>query len=449
MPTHLIVLAAGTGTRMLSDRPKVLHEIGGVPILAHVLAAAEALDGERVIVVGGDGDAVSEEALKTDGRIRVAEQSEQRGTAHAVTMAAPELDGKGGDTLVLLGDTPFSRPETISALGKARADGADIVFLGFEASDPARYGRIVSDGTTLLKIVEWKDADDATRALTLCNAGLVLSETATLLRLAAAAGPKNAAGEHYLTDIAALGRAEGLDVRVVTCAEEEALGINTCADLARAESVFQARARNAAADRGVTLQSPDTVHFAFDTRIDRNVVVEPNVVFGPGVVIESGARIRAFSHLEGCHVGRNSVVGPHARLRPGTKLGADTQVGNFVEVKNAEFGEGAQAKHLTYIGDASIGRAANVGAGTITCNYDGVSKHRTEIGEKAFIGSSTMLVAPVRIGDEAMTASGTVITRNVPDGDLAIARTRQKNKPGFARKLLARLRATRDADKSE
>ena len=449
MPTHLIVLAAGTGTRMLSDRPKVLHEIGGVPILAHVLAAAEALDGERVIVVGGDGDAVSEEALKTDGRIRVAEQSEQRGTAHAVTMAAPELDGKGGDTLVLLGDTPFIRPDTISALGKAREDGAEIVFLGFEASDPARYGRIVSDGTTLLKIVEWKDADDATRALTLCNAGLVLAGTATLLRLAAAAGPKNAAGEHYLTDIAALGRAEGLDVRVVTCAEEEALGINTCADLARAESVFQARARNAAADRGVTLQSPDTVHFAFDTRIDRNVVVEPNVVFGPGVVIESGARIRAFSHLEGCHVGRNSVVGPHARLRPGTKLGAGTQVGNFVEVKNAEFGEGAQAKHLTYIGDASIGRAANVGAGTITCNYDGVSKHRTEIGEKAFIGSSTMLVAPVRIGDEAMTASGTVITRNVPDGDLAIARTRQKNKPGFARKLLARLRATSDTDKAE
>lgn len=449
MPTHLIVLAAGAGTRMLSDRPKVLHEIGGAPILAHVLAAAEALDGERVIVVGGDGDTVGEEALKTDGKIRIAEQSEQLGTAHAVTMAAPELDGKGGDTLVLLGDTPFIRPETISALGKARADGAEIVFLGFEASDPARYGRILSDGTTLLKIVEWKDADDATRALTLCNAGLVLAETATLLRLAAAAGPKNAAGEHYLTDIAALGRAEGLDVRVVTCAEEEALGINTCADLARAESVFQARARNAAVDRGVTLRSPDTVHFAFDTRIDRNVVVEPNVVFGPGVVIESGARIRAFSHLEGCHVGRNSVVGPHARLRPGTKLGADTQVGNFVEVKNAEFGEGAQAKHLTYIGDASIGRAANVGAGTITCNYDGVSKHRTEIGEKAFIGSSTMLVAPVRIGDEAMTASGTVITRNVPDGDLAIARARQKNRPGFARKLLARLRATRDADKAE
>ena len=449
MPTHLIVLAAGAGTRMLSDRPKVLHEIGGAPILAHVLAAAEALDGERVIVVGGDGDAVSEEALKADGKIRIAEQSEQRGTAHAVTAAAPELDGKGGDTLVLLGDTPFIRPETISDLGKARADGAEIVFLGFEASDPARYGRIVSDGTTLLRIVEWKDADDATRALTLCNAGLVQAETGTLLRLAAAAGPKNAAGEHYLTDIAALGRAEGLDVRVVTCAEEEALGINTCADLARAESVFQARARSAAVDNGVTLRSPNTVHFAFDTRIDRNVVVEPNVVFGPGVVIESGARIRAFSHLEGCHVGRNSVVGPHARLRPGTELGADTRIGNFVEVKNAEFGEGAQAKHLTYIGDASIGRAANVGAGTITCNYDGVSKHRTEVGEKAFIGSSTMLVAPVTIGDEAMTASGTVITRNVPDGDLAIARVRQENRPGFARKLLARLRATRDTDKAE
>ena len=250
MPTHLIVLAAGAGTRMLSDRPKVLHEIGGAPILAHVLAAAKALDGERVLVVGGDGDAVSKEALRVDGKIRVAEQCEQRGTAHAVTVAAPELDGKGGDTLVLLGDTPFIRPETISAMGKARADGAEIVFLGFEASDPGRYGRIVTDGATLLRIVEWKDADDATRAIALCNAGLVLAETGTLLRLAAAAGRDNAAGEHYLTDIAALGRADGLDVRVVACAEEEALGINTCADLARAESVFQARARNAAVERG-------------------------------------------------------------------------------------------------------------------------------------------------------------------------------------------------------
>lgn len=449
MPTHLIVLAAGAGTRMLSDRPKVLHEIGGAPILAHVLASAKALDGERVIVVGRDGEAVNREALRADGKIRIAQQSEQRGTAHAVTAAAAELDGKAGDTLVLLGDTPFIRPETISAMGKARADGAEIVFLGFEASDPGRYGRIVTDGATLLRIVEWKDADDATRAMTLCNAGLVLAETGTLLRLAAAAGRNNAAGEHYLTDIAALGRAEGLDVRVVTCAEEEALGINTCADLARAESVFQARARNAAVEGGVTLRSPDTVHFAFDTRIDRNVVVEPNVVFGPGVVIESGARIRAFSHLEGCHVGRNAVVGPHARLRPGTELDADACVGNFVEVKNAEIGEGAQVKHLSYIGDASIGRATNVGAGTITCNYDGVSKHRTEIGERAFIGSSTMLVAPVTVGDEAMTASGSVVTRNVPDGDLAVARGRQRNKPGFARKLFAMLRETKGAGKSE
>ncbi len=449
MPTHLIVLAAGAGTRMLSDRPKALHEIGGTPILAHVLASAKALDGERVLVVGKDGDAVGREALKSGGKIRIAKQSEQRGTAHAVMVAAPELDGKGGDTLVLLGDTPFISPETISAMGKARADGGEIVFLGFEASDPGRYGRIVSDGATLLRIVEWKDADDATRAMTLCNAGLVLAETGTLLRLAAAAGRENAAGEHYLTDIAALGRAEGLDVRVVTCAEEEALGINTCSDLARAESVFQARARNAAVENGVTLHSPDTVHFAFDTRIDRNVVVEPHVVFGPGVVIESGARIRAFSHLEGCHVGRNAVVGPHARLRPGTELQADARIGNFVEVKNAEIGEGAQVKHLSYVGDASIGRAANVGAGTITCNYDGVSKHRTEIGEKAFIGSSTMLVAPVTVGDEAMTASGSVITRNVPDGDLAVARGRQKNKPGLARKLLAMLRAANDAGKAE
>ena len=449
MPTHLIVLAAGAGTRMLSDRPKVLHEIGGAPILAHVLASAEALDGERVLVVGGDGDAVRQEALKADGKIRIAEQSEQRGTAHAVMVAAPELDGKGGDTLVLLGDTPFIRPDTISAMGKARADGAEVVFLGFEASDPGRYGRIVRDGATLEKVVEWKDADEATRAMTLCNAGLVLAETGTLLRLAAAAGRDNSAGEHYLTDIAALGRNEGLDVRVVTCAEEEALGINTCADLARAESVFQERARATAIESGVTLRSPDTVHFAFDTRIDRNVVVEPNVVFGPGVVIESGACIRAFSHLEGCRVGRNAVVGPHARLRPGTELGDNARIGNFVEVKNAQIGEGAQAKHLSYIGDASIGRATNVGAGTITCNFDGASKHRTEIGERAFIGASTMLIAPVKVGDEAMTATGSVITRNIPDGDLAIARGKQSNRPGFARKLLARLRASKGTGKVE
>ena len=449
MPTHLIVLAAGAGTRMLSDRPKVLHEIGSAPILAHVLASAEELDGERVLVVGGDSDAVREEALKADSKIWIVEQSEQRGTAHAVTVAAPELDGKGGDTLVLLGDTPFIRPDTISAMAKARADGAEIVFLGFEASDPGRYGRIVRDGATLQKIVEWKEADEATRAMTLCNAGLVLAETDTLLRLAAAAGRDNVAGEHYLTDIAALGHAEGRDVRVVTCAEEEALGINTCADLARAESVFQVRARTAALESGVALRSPDTVHFAFDTRIGRGVVVEPNVVFGPGVVIESDACIRAFSHLEGCRVGRNAVVGPHARLRPGTDLRDNAHIGNFVEVKNAEIGEGAQAKHLSYIGDASIGRATNVGAGTITCNYDGASKHRTEIGENAFIGASTMLVAPVRVGDEAMTATGSVITRNIPDGDLAIARGKQMNRPGFARKLLTRLRATKGAGKEE
>ncbi len=447
MPTHLIVLAAGAGTRMLSDGPKVLHEIGGAPIVAHVLASAKALDGERVLVVGRDGDSVSRTALETDGRIRIAEQSEQRGTAHAVTVAAPELEGKGGDTLVLLGDTPFIRSETITALGKARADGADIAFLGFEAPDPGRYARIVAEGASLHRIVEWKDADDATRAMTLCNAGLVLARTGTLLRLAAAAGRDNAAGEHYLTDIAALGRAEGLDVQVVTCTEEEALGVNTCADLARAEQVFQARARNAALASGVTLHSPDTVHFAFDTRIDRGAVVEPNVVFGPGVVIESEARVRAFSHLEGCRVGRGAVVGPHARLRPGTELGNDARIGNFVEVKNAEIGESAQVKHLSYIGDASIGRVANVGAGTITCNYDGVSKHRTEIGEKAFIGSSTMLVAPVKVGDEAMTASGSVITRDVPGGDLAVARGRQENKSGLARKLRARLRAIKRAGK--
>ncbi len=449
MPVHLIVLAAGVGARMLSDGPKALHEIGGAPILAHVLESAKALDGERVLVVGRDGGSVSERALKADGRIRIAVQAERRGTAHAVAVAGSALRGKGGDTLVLLGDTPFVRPETVTALAKARSDGADIAFLGFEASDPGRYGRIVADGASLLRIVEWKDADDATRATTLCNAGLVLAETCTLLRLAATAGRHNAAGEHYLTEIAALGRAEGLDVRVVTCAEDEALGINTRADLARAEAAFQARARSAALAGGVTLRSPETVHFAFDTRIDRDVVVEPNVVFGPGVTIESGALIRAFSHLEGCRVGRNAVVGPHARLRPGTEIGDGARIGNFVEAKNASIGAGTQVSHLSYIGDATVGRATNVGAGTVTCNYDGVSKHRTEIGEKAFIGSGSMLIAPVRVGDEAMTAAGSVIACDVPDGDLAIARGRQGNRPGLARKLLARRRVAGGAQRPE
>ncbi len=447
MPTHLILLAAGEGTRMQSDTPKVLHEIAHAPLFQHALASAAALEGRRVIVVGHGGTAVAEAARAVDPNILIAEQVEQLGTAHAVAQAAEALNGAGGDTVMLFGDTPFIKPETLTRMEAMRAQGADIVFLGFEAADPGRYGRMVVEGDTLLRIVEYKDASEAERDITLCNSGVVLAGTETLLRLASSVGNDNAAGEHYLTDIPVLGAQEGLVTKVVTCDEAETLGINTRADLAAAEAVFQEKARTEALDNGVTLTAPETVHFAFDTMIGRDAVIEPYVVFGPGVTVESHAHIRAFSHLEGAHVGARATVGPYARLRPGTELANDTRVGNFVEIKNAEIGDGAKVNHLSYIGDAGVGARTNIGAGAITCNYDGVFKHRTEIGEDVFIGSNTMLVAPVTIGDEAMTATGGTITMDVPAGDMAVARSRQVNKPGFARKLFSRLRAAKAAKK--
>ena len=322
----------------------------------------------------------------------------------------------------------------------ARAQN-DIVVLGFHAADPGRYGRLVMDGDRLDRIVEFKDASDEERAITLCNSGVIAADAKTLFDLVAAVGNDNAAGEYYLTDIIAIARARGLTATAVTCPEAETMGINTRAELAAAEAAFQARARARALEDGVTLIAPDTVHFAHDTVIGRDAVVEQNVVFGPGVTVESGARIRAFSHLEGCHVSQRAIVGPYARLRPGAELAEDVHVGNFVEIKNAVLHEGAKANHLSYIGDATIGAATNIGAGTITCNYDGVMKHHTEIGRGAFIGSNTMLVAPVRVGHEAMTGSGSVITSDVPDGALALGRARQEVKPGMALKLMDMLRA--------
>ena len=446
MSIHLIVLAAGEGSRMESDQPKVLHEIAGAPMLAHALSVAHAFEtGKQIVVVGHQGDAVRSAALAIDEQINVVEQSEQLGTAHAVRMAAPALEGETGDAVVLFGDTPFIRSETLQTMIDARANGADIVVLGFNASDPGRYGRLVTDGAKLTRIVEWKDATAVERAITLCNSGVIMADAATLMRLVAAVTNDNAAGEYYLTDIVALGHSEGLSSSVVTCDEAETLGINTRADLAAAETVFQTRARAAALQNGITLQAPETVYFSHDTVIGRDAVIEPNVVFGPGVTVESKARIRAFSHLEGCHVGASAIVGPYARLRPGTELSNDVKIGNFVEVKNAQIADGAKVNHLSYVGDATIGAETNVGAGTITCNYDGVFKHKTAIGERVFIGSNTMLVAPVTVGDDAMTATGTVITSDVPDGDMAIGRAKQVNKPGLARRLFQKLRAAKAA----
>jgi bifunctional UDP-N-acetylglucosamine pyrophosphorylase/glucosamine-1-phosphate N-acetyltransferase len=443
MAIALIVLAAGKGTRMESDMPKVLHPLAGAPLLWHVLRAGAALEPERCVVVVGHGaEAVGAAAQDWDGGALIARQAEQRGTAHAVLQAAPHLQGFAGDAVVLYGDTPFLGEETLAALTEARAE-ADLVVLGFEAADPKGYGRLVMEGDRLLRIVEAKDASPAERAIRLCNSGVFCADAGLLMDLAAAVGNANAAGEYYLTDIVGIARARGLTAAVVRCAEAETLGINTRAELAAAEAAFQRHARTAAIADGVRMPGPDTVFFSFDTAVGGGALVEPFVVFGPGVTVETDATIRAFSHLEGCHVSRGATVGPFARLRPGTELAEDVRIGNFVEVKNAVVGEGAKVNHLTYVGDASIGEGANIGAGTVTCNYDGVSKHRTEIGAHAFVGSATMLVAPVRLGDGAMTGSGSVITEDVPAGALAVARARQVTKPGLATRLMARLRAAR------
>ena len=441
MATALIILGAGMGTRMNSDLPKVLHEIAGAPMLVHAMKSGAALAPAKTVVVAGHGAALVEKAAKAyDPDVTVAIQTDQLGTAHAVSQARDALSGFEGDALVLYGDTPFIRPETLAAMRAARLTH-DVVVLGFETAHPGRYGRLIMKDDQLDRIVEFKDTTDEERAVTLCNSGVITTDSAVMFDLISAVGKENAAGEYYLTDIIGIARTRGLTATVVVCDESETLGINSRAELSDAEALFQERARTAAQADGVTLTAPRTVFFAHDTVIGRDAVIEPNVVFGPGVTVESGATIRAFSHLEGCHVSRGAVVGPYARLRPGAELAENVKVGNFVEIKNAQVAEGAKVNHLSYIGDASIGARSNIGAGTITCNYDGVFKHRTTIGEDVFIGSNTMLVAPITVGDAAMTGSGSVVTKNVPAGDLAVGRAKQENKAGFALRLFEKLKA--------
>ncbi|MDF2140055.1 bifunctional UDP-N-acetylglucosamine diphosphorylase/glucosamine-1-phosphate N-acetyltransferase GlmU [Paenirhodobacter sp. CAU 1674] len=445
MAIALLVLAAGQGTRMNSDLPKVLHRLGAAPLVAHALAAGRALDPERVVVVAGHGaEAVSKAVAKLDPDAQIALQGEQLGTGHAVAQALPLLTGFEGRVIVLYGDTPFIRPETLEALSESPAD---VTVLGFEAADPGRYGRLIARGRDLDRIVEFKDATDKERAITLCNSGVIACDAALLADLVGGLSNDNAAGEYYLTDIVAAARARGLSAEVVTCPEAETLGINTRAELARAEALFQTRARAEALENGVTMVDPATVYFALDTYLGRDVVIGPHVVFGPDVTIESGAEIAAFCHLEGCHISRGATVGPFARLRPGAELAEDVHIGNFVEVKNSILGEGVKVGHLTYLGDADVGEGTNIGAGTVTCNYDGVFKHRTTIGANAFIGSDTMLVAPVTVGDGALTASGSTITEDVPAGAVALGRAKQVTKPGLAVKLFEMLRAKKAAIK--
>lgn len=449
MSIAVVILAAGKGTRMQSDLPKVLHPLAQVPILAHAIRSARFSDPEKMVIVAGHGfSQVAKAALEFAPDAIVVEQAEQLGTGHAVAQAKSALEDFDGDVIVLYGDTPFISEDTIAAIQSARRS-SDLVVLGFDAADPARYGRLVTQGDVLDRIVEFKDATPEERAITLCNSGVMAAKATDLFSWIDQVGNSNASGEYYLTDCVGIARSAGKTATVVRCDEAETLGINSRAELASAEAAFQSRMRCEMLDTGITLYAPDTVFFAYDTVIGRDCIIEQNVVFGPDVTIESGATIRAFSHLEGCHVSRDAVVGPYARLRPGAELSEGVKIGNFVEVKNALIAEGSKVNHLSYIGDAEIGKGSNIGAGTITCNYDGVFKHRTTIGDNVFVGSNTMLVAPVTLGDHSMTASGSVITKDVSASDLAIARAEQVNKTGLAVKLFDMLKMRKAKQNSE
>ena len=449
MNIALIILAAGKGTRMQSELPKVLHEVAGAPMLVHAMRAGRTLNPKRTIIIAGHGfEAVSAAARTEDPEVGVVLQEEQLGTGHAVDQARAALGDFDGTVIVLYGDCPLIQSRTLENLSATLSDSA-VSVLGFEAKDPAQYGRLITDGDKLKRIVEFKDASPVESAVTLCNSGVMAASAELLFDLLSEIDTDNASGELYLTDIISKAVARGLPCTTVRCAECETLGVNSRVELMRAEKEFQNLRRAEALEDGITMLAPETVYFSYDTVIGRDAIIEQNVVFGPGVTVESGAQIRAFSHLEGAHVSRGCIIGPYARLRPGAELAEDVRIGNFVEIKASELEEGAKVNHLSYIGDARIGARANIGAGTITCNYDGVMKHHTSIGEEAFIGSNTMLVAPVTVGQEAMTASGSVITQDVPAGSLAIARTKQDNKPGLAAKLMKKFRALKAAKRNK
>jgi bifunctional UDP-N-acetylglucosamine pyrophosphorylase / glucosamine-1-phosphate N-acetyltransferase len=437
-----VVLAAGEGTRMRSSRPKVLHEIGGRSLIGHALCAAAAAGGRIAVVVGPGQDAIVAAAMAFAPDAAFYIQEERRGTADAVLAAKAALAQGADDVVVAFADTPLVTPQTIMRLRGALTAGAAVAVLGFRPADPAGYGRlIVDDGGTLAAIREDSDATSAERTVGLCNSGLMALAGSTALTILHHIRDDNAKRELYLSDAVAVARAMGLKAVALEADEDEVRGVNTQAQLAEAEAVLQRRLRAAALAAGVTMVAPEHVHLCADTRLGRDVTIEPYVVFGPGVTVEDGAVIRAFSHLEGAHVGRGARVGPFARLRPGTQLEADVHVGNFVEVKAARLEAGAKANHLSYIGDARVGAGSNIGAGTITCNYDGFRKYPTDIGREAFIGSNSALVAPVKIGDGAYVASGSVVTAEVPPGAVAFGRARQVNKDGLASRLRAVLKA--------
>ncbi|MGB0505512.1 MAG: bifunctional UDP-N-acetylglucosamine diphosphorylase/glucosamine-1-phosphate N-acetyltransferase GlmU [Pikeienuella sp.] len=437
-----IILAAGEGSRMKSSLPKPLHKVAGRSLLAHSLASAATVGAEKAVVVIGHGaEQVGKEAEQNHPDAVMALQAERLGTGHAVQAAQDALKDFQGDAFVLYADTPFIRAETLSAMLAERRKGAAVVALGFRAAEPGGYGRMIGTDGALDRIVEAKDATAEELAVTLCNSGVICADAQLLFDLLDNVTNDNANGEYYLTDIVGLARARNLACAVVECPESETMGVNSRLDLANAEAVFQDNARKQAMINGVTMTDPSTVWFSYDTTIGRDVTIEPNVFFAPGVKIAEGATIHANCHLEKCEVAENALIGPFARLRPGSSMGPGSKVGNFVELKNATLAEGAKVNHLAYVGDAEIGAKANIGAGVITCNYDGVAKHKTVVGKDAFIGTNSSLVAPVTVGDGAYVASGSVITRNVAPDALAIARPAQIEKPNFVQRFRAKLLA--------
>jgi bifunctional UDP-N-acetylglucosamine pyrophosphorylase/glucosamine-1-phosphate N-acetyltransferase len=429
-----IILAAGKGTRMKSDLPKVLHAVGGRPMLDWSIDLARQAGCDRIFTVcSPSADAVCSHVRDRLGEEAIILQDPPLGTGHAVSCARAVLEGFEGDCVILYADTPLIQVSAVEALFAELADGATVGVLGFEAAVPGAYGRLVTDGAGQLDaIIEANDATGFELRIRLCNSGVLAASARDLLALLSRVTNDNAKGEYYLTDIVALAREEGGRCQAVTCDEADVLGVNSRVELAQSEAAFQQRRREALLLSGVTMTAPETVFFSHDTQIGPDVVIEPNVVFGLGVQIESGARIRAFSHLEGARVEAGCEVGPFARLRPGTHLEAGAKIGNFVEVKKTRIGKGAKANHLAYLGDGDVGEGANIGAGTIFCNYDGFQKHETNIGRGAFIGSNTALVAPVAIGDGAYVGSGSVITEDVEPNALALARGQQSQKPGWA-----------------
>jgi bifunctional UDP-N-acetylglucosamine pyrophosphorylase/glucosamine-1-phosphate N-acetyltransferase len=442
----VVVLAAGQGTRMKSPLPKVMHPIGNRPMVQHVLDVADALGAEKKVVVVAPGSSEVEQLAESHGAVTVV-QEQQRGTGHAVATAEASLSGFDGTLLVLFGDTPLLTAATLKALVGCLGRDTKIAALGFRADDPTGYGRMVCDGDRLLSIVEHRDATREERAIDLCFAGILAVDAKSLFSLLHRVENQNSQGEFYLTDVIALARGIGLSARPAEGSAEEMMGVNTQSNWAAAAPAYQTRRRVELMESGVSFAAPETVFLSADTVIEPGVRIGPYVVFAPGVTVLSGAEIKAFSHLEGAIVGKGAVVGPFARLRPGAELQENVHVGNFVEVKNAVLEEGAKANHLSYLGDARVGSGANIGAGTITCNYDGFGKYRTDIGKNVFVGSNAALVAPVKLGDNSVIAAGSVITKDVEADALAIARGRQEVESKGGERVRAKAKARKEEKK--